>query len=59
MEKLKPCPFCGKEAVLHKRLNTPFFACICPDTKCSGHNLYTLFWKEKDAIEAWNRRPNL
>lgn len=53
---LKTCPFCGGEAKIHKRLNTPYYAVVCKDTKCSGHNLYVLFWKEIDAITAWNRR---
>ena len=53
---LKPCPFCGKKAKMHKRLNTPYHAVVCPDTKYPGHYLYVLFWKEQDAIKAWNRR---
>ena len=56
MSELKPCPFCGREAKIHKRLNAPYHAVVCKDTKCSGHNLYVLFWNEQDAIEAWNRR---
>ena len=56
MTELKPCPFCGGEAKMHKRLNAPYHAAVCKDTKCSGHNLYVLYWSEAEAIEAWNRR---
>lgn len=53
---LKPCPFCGKKAKMHKRLNTPYHAVVCEDTRCPGHNLYILFWDEEEAVQAWNRR---
>ena len=56
MVGLRECPFCGKKDKMHKRLNSPHHAVVCPDTKCSGHNLYVLFWTAQDAIEAWNRR---
>ena len=56
MATLKPCPFCGGGAYIHKRLNTPYYAAVCNNTKCPGHNLYVLYWNETEAVEAWNRR---
>ena len=55
-EELERCPFCGGEAKMHTRLNSPYYAAVCKNTKCPGHNLYVLFWNREDAIEAWNRR---
>ncbi len=55
-EELKSCPFCGGEAKMHTRLNSPYYAAVCKDTRCPGHNLYILYWTKEDAIKAWNRR---
>lgn len=54
--KLKPCPFCGGEAYVHRRLNKDRRFVICKDTSCVGHNLYIQFDTEIEAIMAWNRR---
>lgn len=64
MEKLKPCPFCGAEAMLeeiqpheHIMVNLPPYhgGAFVECTKCtaivSGIN-------KEDAIETWNRRAN-
>lgn len=56
--KLKPCPFCGGEARISKRLLTshigsdmkPFVIC----KECLGRSAY--LDNEQEAIEVWNRR---
>lgn len=55
-EMLKPCPFCGGKAKLHERLNRPFYAGVCKNTKCPGHNLSLLHYTKVDAVDCWNRR---
>lgn len=57
---LKPCPFCGSKAELHKRdvLDTSYIV-ECSNGTCPAS--YMLGWDyetEEEAIEAWNRRVN-
>ena len=55
--KLKPCPFCGKEAVIQTFTTAmekkPRDRVICLECK-----IYTDwdFWKPEDVTEHWNRR---
>ena len=53
-EKLKPCPFCGNEAVLFTGgEHLAYVGCVKCGAKlpaCFGEN------KEAEAVEAWNRR---
>lgn len=54
MAELKPCPFCGGEAVLIN--NGCFVDVSCKNFHCRGW-ADSLMWKTKqEAIEAWNRR---
>ena len=64
MSKLKPCPFCGKEAAIevhgfYNRDSRGFtdktYGVVCGKCHTSGWQFYEN--KEK-AIEAWNRRMN-
>lgn len=51
MTKLKPCPFCGGEA---KLIDDDLSYVIC--TECGIHPYHRI--SLRDAIEAWNTRPN-
>ena len=59
-EKLKPCPFCGGEAIIkcHDKdySDNWFVYCANLDGNCEIHP-YTWFYETKEeAIGAWNRR---
>ena len=56
MEKLKPCPFCGGGAYIHRTdfLNAEsVYGVRCCDCESSSSQLYDT---EMEAIEAWNTR---
>lgn len=54
--ELKPCPFCGGEALLitfrdeYRRLNPSVVHCSVCDVESK------VYLRKKEAIEAWNRR---
>jgi Lar family restriction alleviation protein len=56
MTELKPCPFCGSEAIVvtyrdeQRRLNPTVVGC----TVCKAQS--GLFDRKGQAVEAWNRR---
>lgn len=54
MVELKPCPFCGGEAIIDDCGEHRYFV-RC--TKCSI-NQDKLFTQKCDAARAWNRRAN-
>lgn len=58
MEELKPCPFCGRKAVLldHVQITSENRYTIgCEDEWCIGHYVgYPM--EEQRAIDAWNKR---
>lgn len=56
MSELKPCPFCGGEAVLKKHHNRfiDWFSVSC--NKCHISQTGNYFGFGFEAIEAWNRR---
>ena len=52
--KLKPCPFCGGEAIVNLLLGKYCITC----TGCMG-GIFPASWQTREeAIEAWNRRAN-
>jgi Lar family restriction alleviation protein len=60
---LKPCPFCGGEAVMEeieeKIFRTVRFSVGCStedEATCMGYQSLTSFARRKDAAEAWNTR---
>ena len=61
MDKLKPCPFCGGEAVMisepitHDRF---LVACKNRGDMCKCEPCTNWFAIREEAAEAWNRRVN-
>jgi len=58
--KLKPCPFCGGEAVLKKVPNTlitPYYV-RCDNKECAMWVATCNRGTAEEAIELWNRRAN-
>lgn len=51
-EKLKPCPFCGSEALLWEIKDCECYRVFC--TKCPCGMGVSL--EKNEAIEAWNKR---
>jgi Lar family restriction alleviation protein len=68
--ELKPCPFCGGEAIIKATVKSCGFtiwcACkcgaqtegFCPDTNKEDDTMENIEKCKKRAIEAWNRRAN-
>ena len=57
MDKLKPCPFCGRKAILekHQEFNGEnVYRVYCQDATTQVCTKW--FYAEKEAIETWNRR---
>ena len=56
MAELKPCPFCGGEAVVTKHHNrfTEWYLCSCP--KCHISQTGSEYGFRFEAVDAWNRR---
>lgn len=56
-KQLKPCPFCGGEAVIRKSKQclADAYSVICKDKFCRGRAIKAARAKHI-AIEAWNRR---
>ena len=54
--QIKPCPFCGKEAVLEK-LNE-VYVIGCDTEMCYGNinHMTMVFYSKENAIKTWNRR---
>lgn len=50
--KLKPCPFCGEEAILAETTNSEELFVEC--CNCYAHT--GLYCSEQEAIDAWNSR---
>lgn len=57
--KLKPCPFCGSEAVVQKSNSFCPYRPGCMEPICCGFFGDRIPYKNKqDAIDAWNRRAD-
>lgn len=57
---LKPCPFCGSEAVMKAARHVPHgyeYTPTCTVKSCAGR-IAKKWLRKKDAIEAWNRRAD-
>lgn len=61
MPELKPCPFCGGKAKIHKSAKSTVKGGLWYFVNCQGHKCkvypqtYT-YSKKSYAINAWNRR---
>lgn len=68
MDKLKPCPFCGKEPRIQRDgrwpRSGPFegqrvdaFEVVCDNYRCPIYHADIRYYlSEEDAVKAWNRR---
>ncbi|MBE6784163.1 MAG: restriction alleviation protein, Lar family [Ruminococcaceae bacterium] len=57
MTDLKPCPFCGGEAILQKGTDGRcWIECNITKSHCSVIPKTWAYKTKKEAIEAWNRR---
>ena len=59
MSELKPCPFCGSEAILREKKGLGTWIVECLNGRCPAS--YMIGWDydtQIEAIEAWNRRVN-
>ncbi len=68
MEKLKPCPFCGKPplvrmvdlrcvAIANKIVSREvWYRACCVNVLCACQPQTKKFLSQREAIEAWNRR---
>ncbi|MBQ9564189.1 MAG: Lar family restriction alleviation protein [Synergistaceae bacterium] len=58
-DKLKPCPFCGGEAVLDFVDDDAWYVhCIDYDGDCDMRPHTKSYETPEEAIEVWNRRAN-
>lgn len=56
MTKLKPCPFCGGEAILETHMNDDFLNSYYR-VVCESCGVKTLFiYHREETINFWNRR---
>ena len=58
--KLKPCPFCGGEAIQIFDVYDGTYVYGCCTIRCVGNAITNKMRlkTDKEAIEAWNRRVN-
>ena len=57
-ERLKECPFCGKQPKLIKLRRNNYIYCDTPHSICPVLPM-TRYWSSnniKDTVKAWNRR---
>lgn len=60
MDNLKNCPFCNKKSQLEEvagKVDGVRFSAGCEDENCIGFMYYKTFATRKEAIEAYNTRP--
>ena len=55
-DKLKPCPFCGRKAILGHDLSGCYVK--CNNGMCKVMLTTWYYGTEEEAITAWNRRAN-
>ena len=55
-DELKPCPFCGRKAILRRDSHGCYIG--CENGMCSVLPTTWYYETEEEAITAWNRRVN-
>lgn len=59
MSDLKPCPFCGSEAVVNYKQALGTWIVECTNSYCPASYMIGMDYDTKlEAVDAWNRRPN-
>lgn len=61
MDKLKPCPFCGSNAIVianNYRHNQTTFCVKCNNDDCRVIPVTYEYSEMNNAIEAWNKRAD-
>lgn len=53
---LKPCPFCGSEAVLNRESSGWSVSCTEAKGFCCDIGMTMTNWTKDQAVEIWNRR---
>ena len=56
MDELKPCPFCGSEAVELTGLRDNWFDVSCSNIKCTAYKIACVYKTKEKARKAWNTR---
>ena len=57
MEKLKPCPFCGSEAIINYKEALEAYICECSNDDCpASYMIGNRYDTREEAIEVWNKR---
>lgn len=64
--EIENCPFCGKEAILHRNIDEnvdsfhyrAFYIVRCSDIWCVGHDMNVWEYTPERAVARWNRRPD-
>ena len=60
MDELKPCPFCGSNAVINQKRNLYTWIAECSNTNCPASYMLGMDYDTKEeAVEAWNRRAGV
>ncbi len=54
IDRLKPCPFCGRQASFRTTLDNGFIYVVCANDGCYARTDGCL--NEEEAIKCWNRR---
>ena len=55
--ELKPCPFCGEEAIIKKTRDA--YSVCCIGSKCKVAAFTDWFATKEEAAAAWNRRAEI
>lgn len=59
MTELKPCPFCGRKAVLREKANIGTYIVECTNGNCpASYMIGNDYETEEEAAEVWNRRAD-